>query len=176
MTELSPYHQELRHDLVLHRAKYLRGDAIDRFWPKVIKTDSCWLWAAAIRNDGASAGYGVFNAGGFTVKAHKWLWEWLHGSVPQGFELDHTCHSTSNCVGGPACLHRRCVNPSHLELVTHAENSRRSAIGARSWRKLITHCPQGHEYSGSNVYEYKRGRSTSRSCIQCRNARRAACV
>jgi hypothetical protein len=156
------------------RNAYIVGTEIDRFWPKVDKTVDCWLWKAAIRSDGKSAGYGVFRATDRTVKAHKWLWELLNGKVPSGYELDHTCHSDSTCVGGPTCLHRRCVNPDHLELVTHGENARRSAPGARIWRTAITHCPQGHEYSGANLYLAKRGKSLYRACLLCRRRRSAA--
>jgi hypothetical protein len=41
---------------------------------------------------------------------HVWFWEELHGPVPDGFELDHLCRN------------RGCVNPDHLEVVTHEEN------------------------------------------------------
>lgn len=43
-------------------------------------------------------------------------WETVHGPVPDGLELDHLCRQ------------RDCVNPAHLEPVTHAENMRRSSV------------------------------------------------
>lgn len=48
--------------------------------------------------------------------AHKVQWETVHGPVPDGLELDHLCRQ------------RDCVNPAHLEPVTHAENMRRSSV------------------------------------------------
>ena len=38
------------------------------------------------------------------------MWEKKNGPVPEGFELDHICRQ------------RDCMNPEHLELVTHQEN------------------------------------------------------
>jgi hypothetical protein len=44
------------------------------------------------------------------VIAHRLSYEWLVGPVPEGMELDHLCRV------------RHCVNPSHLEVVTHSVN------------------------------------------------------
>lgn len=41
----------------------------------------------------------------------------MHGPVPAGMELDHMCHD------------RGCVNPLHLDLVTHQENCKRGRNG-----------------------------------------------
>jgi hypothetical protein len=82
-----------------------------RFWPKVNKGETCWLWQGAV-----ATGYGVFNAGsGKAVYAHRFAYEELVGPIPNGLTLDHLCRTP------------RCVNPEHLEPVTQAENSRRAA-------------------------------------------------
>jgi hypothetical protein len=44
---------------------------------------------------------------------HRKHYEQFKGPIPDGLEIDHTCRNT------------RCVNPEHLEAVTHAENLRR---------------------------------------------------
>lgn len=67
----------------------------------------CWVWQGYI----APNGYGKSRAAKF---AHVAQWEITNGPVPDGLELDHLCRV-------PAC-----VNPSHLEAVTHAENMRRA--------------------------------------------------
>lgn len=57
--------------------------------------------------------------------AHRWYYEQEHGPIQNGLELDHLCHNRdANCPGNE-CIHRRCVNPLHLEAVAHPENVRR---------------------------------------------------
>lgn len=92
-----------------------------RFWEKVNKTDSCWIWTARKSTDG----YGVFKSGEKTILAHRWSWLSSNGEIGDGLELDHLCRN------------RACVNPGHLEPVTHQENVCRgnmpSAVKARGY-------------------------------------------
>ena len=76
-----------------------------RFWPKVAESGDCWVWTAFRMPNG----YGQFDK----QYAHRWAYEHLRGEIPEGLELDHLCRV------------RHCVNPWHLEPVTHAENHRR---------------------------------------------------
>jgi hypothetical protein len=108
-----------------------------RFWAKVVQVGDCWLWQAH-----AKRGYGRFRSNGRMVVAHRWAYEQLRVEVPPGLELDHLCRNPS------------CVNPWHLEPVTHAVNVSRAARAS---------CAQGHPFDASNTYTW-RGRRNCRVC------------
>jgi len=146
--------------------KYM--DAKVRFWAKINKSGPipqhrpslgpCWLWVAGLKN-----GYGEFNLG----TGENWRAEYAHifsyqlacGPVPENLELDHLCRIKS------------CVNPDHLEAVTHAENLRRSWWATH---KPKTHCAYGHIYSEANTYvKPKDGRKECRICRVIKNLYRA---
>lgn len=120
-----------------------------RFWAKVQKTDTCWLWMACTGADG----YGKFFLGGKRHRSHRVAYVTLVGPIPEGMQLDHLCRV------------RSCVNPDHLEPVTSAENTRRGLAGALNAEK--SECPRGHEYSPENTYAY-RGRRNCRTCAHDR--------
>lgn len=91
------------------------------FFSKVrFETSGCWIWTGATWGPPGypKHKYGTMRIPGencFRKKicAHKYAYETIFAPVPEGFELDHTCEN------------KLCVNPHHLEVVTHAENIRR---------------------------------------------------
>jgi hypothetical protein len=122
--------------------------------------NECWLWSEAINRDG----YGRVRFEGKVQLAHRLFYEFLVGPIPEGMELDHTCH-TPECVGRGGCQHRRCANPAHLRPVVPAENKARRAVSGPE-RNASTHCRNGHEFTPENT-AYSRG---YRVCRACRNA------
>lgn len=134
----------------------------ERFWEKVDKSDGCWLWNAAI----STSGYGHFRYEKKVREAHLVSYMLLVGDIPEGMQLDHTCHTNdATCKGGVSCVHRRCVNPSHLQPVTGPENMRRGLSGIRGREK--THCPDGHPYDEANTLYIERGNGYNRMCRAC---------
>jgi HNH endonuclease len=131
------------------------GTATERFWPKVQKTDGCWLWLAGRGN----TGYGSFWAGAEQTTAHRFAYELLVGPVPPGLDLDHLCRV------------RHCVNPAHLEPVTRNENLMRGTSTLIAIAAAKTHCPQGHEYTAKNTYLISGKHRKCRTC-QLENMRR----
>lgn len=121
----------------------------ERIMARVDITDECWLWTGYLNK-----GYGTIGVNGKTREAYRVLYELVVGPVPDGLHLDHLCRV------------RACVNPYHLEPVTHAENMRRAAAAR-------THCGNGHEWTDATTYPY-RGRRDCRACNTERHQRRAA--
>lgn len=106
--------------------------------------NGCWIWQGYIAN----VGYGRLYLEGQYAYAHRLSYEQAHGQIPDELEIDHTCSN------------KRCINPAHLEAVTHAENVRRWAERTRR-----DTCPAGHAYDEANTYISREG---YRRCKRCR--------
>lgn len=110
---------------------------------RIERGPDCWPWLGSVD---AVSGYGVANIPGRRTGAHRAVYELLVGPIPGGLTLDHQCHNRDRfCKGGRSCLHRRCVNPAHLEPVSRGENSRRGR-GTPAVNLTKKRCPKGHEY------------------------------
>lgn len=83
------------------------ADPEERFWAKVNKTPTCWIWQGAK----TTGGYGIVTIGGKNYSAHKLSWQWANGKpVPEGQVLLHKCDNPL------------CVNPEHLTPDTQQNN------------------------------------------------------
>jgi len=127
-----------------------------------VQPNGCWSWTAFL--DGC--GYAAYRGKGHrTSTVHRVIYEQFIGPVPAGLELDHLCHDPEVCRLGNECPHRRCVNPAHLGLATHAENSLRSASPA-ALNAHKTKCNSGHPFTPENTYRHK----SNRVCRACNRA------
>lgn len=102
----------------------------------------CWVWQGA-KNP---RGYGNITYEQKSYKAHRFIYEWLVGPIPEGLTLDHLCRNTL------------CVNPDHLDPCTMAENIRRGSKAQQ------THCKHGHEFTPENTIVRTNG---TRRCREC---------
>lgn len=121
----------------------------ERFWRKVDKEGAlppvdpflgrCWEWLGGR----GPTGYGIFCLGASSMRAHRYSWLLSGGTIPQNQELHHQC------------LNRGCMNPAHMEIVTHA-------VHMAKMRK--TYCWRGHAMSGDNIRLKNDGDRVCRKC------------
>lgn len=89
------------------------------FW--VNKKSGCWIW----QGSKISTGYGNLRVNNKTILAHRYMYELVRGEIPKELELDHLCKTPL------------CINPAHLEPITHAENCRRGKRAKLTHKTVI---------------------------------------
>ena len=107
----------------------------DRFWRMVQISDDCWNWIGGKRPNG----YGQISEGGRgsrTLSAHRVSYELHHGPIPDGLVVMHSCDNQA------------CVNPDHLSVGTHKDNTQDmidkgrnrtvAPLGAENGKSLLT--------------------------------------
>lgn len=91
-----------------HRERMVKKD--EEFY-KINSQSGCWDFTGATFD----TGYGQLRRNRKIIRAHRYFYEKYKGAVPQGYDLDHLCKN------------KKCVNPQHLEAVTHYENCLRGS-------------------------------------------------
>lgn len=112
----------------------------DRFWSKARKTKDCWLFTGT-----TIRAYGRFRFDGVDYEAHRFSYELHNGKIQKGLVIDHLCRNS------------RCVNPDHLEAVTHRENTVRGNIHNKRKYKLPAGVyPNGSGFIVSKCFSSKK--------------------
>lgn len=147
---------------------YPRRPAVERFWSKVFKTLTCWLWTAGRFQKPGQQPYGAFAVNHQNRPAHRYAWELVGPPIPPGHGIYHIC-DVSLCVRnddegwyevGGKLLPRR----GHLFMGTQADNMAdmvqkgRSLSGARSPRGIA-------RLTVADVLEIRRLRNTGVSQV-----------
>lgn len=119
----------------------------ERFFEKVKKTRTCWLWQAAT-NSGSL--YGVIRFNGKTITAHRISWRLHFGEIPKGLWVLHKCDV------------RQCVNPAHLFLGNNQDNMNDMVKKGRSRLSV-----RNRNYKGE---KHPRAKFTNKQIIEIRNS------
>lgn len=113
-----------------------------KFWSKVQKTETCWLWGGTVN---PITGYGYIivdrRKNRKNISVHRLSYELHKGKIPKGLCVCHTCDN------------RRCVNPDHLWLGSVGDNIKDAVRKERHARGERIHCAK---LSATDVREMRR--------------------
>jgi hypothetical protein len=139
--------------MVENRKSYPSNEEIKARLLEKIEIDhnrGCWIWTASV----GSPGYGQLSICGKPETAHRLSYRIFRGDIPPGLFIDHLCRN------------RRCINPYHLEAVTHQVNMARGQGGPAHARRMMerTHCKKGHLLDVENIRGAEQGK---KQCLTC---------
>ncbi len=113
----------------------------------------CWIWTGGVTGSNVRARYGTTNIKKSPTST-EWRSKYIHvlsyeiyvGEILPGLEIDHLCRNIL------------CLNPEHLEAVTHKENRRRARLDV---------CRKGiHDLTKPGSVRWD-DRGYRRGCMQC---------
>jgi hypothetical protein len=127
-----------------------------------IMPSGCWEWTG-LRDKNGYGKLTIKSRRPAPFMAHRLAYEHVHGAIPAGMFVCHTCDNPP------------CCNPDHLWIGSNRDNQLDASAKGRlpNRNREKTHCPRGHEYSPENTYQGKRGRFC-RACNRAAVARLAA--
>lgn len=127
----------------------------DSFLRKIEITDTCWLWAGSVHDNG----YGYFKYKGKMRSAHRLSYTFHVGPIQAPLQIDHLCRN------------KLCVNPFHLETVTAKENTKRNPnhISVKKIFKLV--CINGHRLDLAENIGYLNKSKNKKRCKTCHRNR-----
>lgn len=122
-----------------------REDIRDRLFRHVrVSVEGCWEWQSALNG----VRYPLVVVHRKTLLAHRLALLVFRGEFDPRCDVDHLCRNSV------------CVNPDHLEAVSHRENVQRG----ESFGRVRDTCRNGHPYVG--VIRETHGRLSQR-CLVC---------
>ena len=131
----------------------------DKFWARVNKNGpgGCWEWT------GTKRGYAIIHYPpiGRNIGVHRLAKIFSGADVPDHLVCDHLCRNP------------KCVNPDHIEMVTHRVNSLRGTSPSAACAAR-THCAKGHEYTADNTWMRPTDNRRNHSNRVCRICSRAS--
>lgn len=84
----------------------MTGGDENRLWSRFHEVDGCWVWQGATQ----APGYGRISWGGVYWYTHRLAWRLVHGPIPEGMFVCHTCDNPP------------CIRPAHLFLGSPKDN------------------------------------------------------
>jgi hypothetical protein len=137
---------------------------LESVFTRCVRTEQgCLLWLGYVDKDNgySQIGYGAHQK----FLGHRLIFGLAVRPLEPDEHVDHRCHNTDLfCGGNGTCLHRRCLEPAHLEAVSQAENNRRAAErarktpGARWTNEMRGTCKNGlHPWIPENIKKTSRG-------------------